>query len=83
VAVFDADRAVERAAAGHPTILVRRETNPDDLNGMIASEASSRAAAERHLTPQSSRAAWASPVSAVPTPSRWIFPDVGSPSARP
>ncbi len=35
-AVFDSDRAAERAAAGEAVILVRRETNPDDLNGMIA-----------------------------------------------
>jgi pyruvate,orthophosphate dikinase len=35
-AVFDSARAVERAAAGEEVILVRRETNPDDLHGMIA-----------------------------------------------
>jgi len=35
-AVFDSAKAVERAAAGEPVILVRRETNPDDLHGMIA-----------------------------------------------
>jgi pyruvate, orthophosphate dikinase len=35
-AVFDSARAVERAAAGDQVILVRRETNPDDLHGMIA-----------------------------------------------
>ncbi|MEH1011846.1 pyruvate, phosphate dikinase [Micromonospora sp. CPCC 206060] len=34
--VFTSARAVELAAAGEPVILVRRETNPDDLNGMIA-----------------------------------------------
>ncbi|MHB8512182.1 MAG: pyruvate, phosphate dikinase [Actinomycetota bacterium] len=37
VAVFDADRAEERAAT-EKVILVRRETNPDDLNGMIAAQ---------------------------------------------
>jgi pyruvate, orthophosphate dikinase len=37
-AVFDSHRAVETAAAGRPVILVRRETNPDDLGGMIASQ---------------------------------------------
>ena len=37
-AVFDSARAAELAAAGHPAILVRRETNPDDLNGMIAAK---------------------------------------------
>jgi pyruvate, orthophosphate dikinase len=35
-AVFESARAAERAAAGEDVILVRRETNPDDLNGMIA-----------------------------------------------
>jgi pyruvate,orthophosphate dikinase len=35
-AVFDSGTAVEQAAAGEPVILVRRETNPDDLHGMIA-----------------------------------------------
>jgi pyruvate,orthophosphate dikinase len=36
--VFDSARAVELAAAGRDVILVRRETNPDDLHGMIASQ---------------------------------------------
>jgi pyruvate,orthophosphate dikinase len=35
-AVFDSAAAVSRHAAGEPVILVRRETNPDDLEGMIA-----------------------------------------------
>ncbi|MHB2023855.1 MAG: pyruvate, phosphate dikinase, partial [Mycobacteriales bacterium] len=35
-AVFDSARAVALAAAGEGVILVRRETNPDDLGGMIA-----------------------------------------------
>jgi pyruvate,orthophosphate dikinase len=35
-AVFDSAKAVERAAAGEAVILIRRETNPDDLHGMIA-----------------------------------------------
>ncbi|MDQ1248942.1 MAG: pyruvate, orthophosphate dikinase [Actinomycetota bacterium] len=34
--VFDSPTAVERAAAGEAVILVRRETNPDDLAGMVA-----------------------------------------------
>jgi pyruvate,orthophosphate dikinase len=38
VAVFDSATAVARAAAGERVILVRRETNPDDLDGMIAAE---------------------------------------------
>lgn len=36
--VFDSAAAVEAKTAGRPCILVRRETNPDDLNGMIAAE---------------------------------------------
>ncbi|NUR72449.1 MAG: pyruvate, phosphate dikinase [Hamadaea sp.] len=35
-AVFDSARAAEWAANGEKVILVRRETNPDDLPGMIA-----------------------------------------------
>ncbi len=35
-AVFDSGRAVEWADRGEPVILVRRETNPDDLRGMVA-----------------------------------------------
>jgi pyruvate,orthophosphate dikinase len=37
-AVFDARRAAEVAATGERVILVRRETNPDDLTGMIAAQ---------------------------------------------
>jgi pyruvate,orthophosphate dikinase len=37
-AVFDSKTAVARAAAGEHVILVRRETNPDDLHGMIAAQ---------------------------------------------
>ncbi|GHJ45293.1 pyruvate, phosphate dikinase [Catellatospora sp. TT07R-123] len=37
-AVFDSARAVELAAKGEKVILVRRETNPDDLPGMIAAQ---------------------------------------------
>ncbi len=36
--VFDSARAVELAGQGEKVILVRRETNPDDLHGMIASQ---------------------------------------------
>jgi len=36
--VFDSGTAVEWSNAGETVILVRRETNPDDLNGMIAAE---------------------------------------------
>jgi pyruvate,orthophosphate dikinase len=37
-AVFDSHRAAEVAATGEQVILVRRETNPDDLPGMIAAQ---------------------------------------------
>ncbi|WP_372351279.1 pyruvate, phosphate dikinase [Streptomyces sp. KL116D] len=37
--VFDSAAAVRRARAGQRTVLVRRETSPDDLPGMIAAEA--------------------------------------------
>ena len=33
---FDSHRAAERAATGESVILVRRETNPDDLPGIVA-----------------------------------------------
>ena len=36
--VFDNDEAVSRAAEGQKVILVRRETNPDDLPGMVAAD---------------------------------------------
>jgi pyruvate,orthophosphate dikinase len=37
-AVFDSETAVEWAGRGEDVILVRRETNPDDLHGMIAAQ---------------------------------------------
>ncbi|GAA0929620.1 pyruvate, phosphate dikinase [Nonomuraea longicatena] len=37
-AVFTSERAVELAGQGEAVILVRRETNPDDLSGMIAAQ---------------------------------------------
>lgn len=36
--VFDSHRAAERAAEGERVILVRKETTPDDLPGMIAAQ---------------------------------------------
>lgn len=38
-AVFHSAEAVRRAAAGEKVVLVRQETNPDDLPGMIAAQA--------------------------------------------
>jgi pyruvate,orthophosphate dikinase len=35
-AILDPDRAEEAKAAGHPVILVRIETSPDDVHGMLA-----------------------------------------------
>ncbi|MBI5157124.1 MAG: pyruvate, phosphate dikinase, partial [Acidimicrobiia bacterium] len=37
-AVFDSDRAAELAATGVPVILVRWETSPSDIHGMVAAE---------------------------------------------
>jgi pyruvate,orthophosphate dikinase len=36
--VLTAAEAKERAAAGEAVLLVRRETNPDDVEGMIAAQ---------------------------------------------
>lgn len=35
---FDADTAVERSKTGEPVLLVRPETTPDDIHGVIAAE---------------------------------------------
>jgi pyruvate,orthophosphate dikinase len=37
-ATFDPDRAVAAKEAGHPVILVRVETSPDDVHGMLAAK---------------------------------------------
>src|SRR5687768_10545335 len=37
-AISDPDRAVEARDAGHPVILVRIETSPDDVHGMLAAK---------------------------------------------
>jgi len=39
IVVFDADEAVAMAEAGHPVVLVRHETSPDDFHGMVAASA--------------------------------------------
>lgn len=36
--VFDADTAAERGAAGDPVVLVRYETTPDDIHGVIVAQ---------------------------------------------
>src|SRR5207248_11766004 len=37
-AIFNADRAAEAGQAGEPVVLVREETNPEDVHGMIAAK---------------------------------------------
>ena len=37
-AIFDPDRAVDARDAGNPVILVRIETSPDDVHGMLAAK---------------------------------------------
>jgi pyruvate,orthophosphate dikinase len=37
--VFDADRAEKLGRSGHPVILVRRETSPEDFHGMVMAKA--------------------------------------------
>ena len=69
-AVFDSYTAVKWSRSGEKVILVRRETNPDDLDGMIAAEGILTCAAARPRTPPSSPAAWARPASAAPRSSR-------------
>ena len=56
--------------AGEQVILVRRETNPDDLHGMIAAQGILTSRAARPRTPPWSPAAWARPASAAPRSSR-------------
>ena len=69
-AVFDSHRAAELAAKGEEVILVRRETNPDDLHGMIAAQGILTSRGGKTATPPSSPAAWARPASAAPRSSR-------------
>lgn len=38
VIIFDADRAQEAAAAGQKVLLVRPETTPDDIHGIVAAQ---------------------------------------------
>ena len=68
---FTADDAEARHEPGEHVILVRPETSPDDLHGMIAAEGilTSRGGLVS-ATRRSSRAAWASPRCAAPRPSR-------------
>ena len=60
-AVFDADTAATRGQAGDDVILVRWETSPDDIHGLVAAAACSPPTAASPRTPRSSPAEWASP----------------------
>jgi pyruvate,orthophosphate dikinase len=51
---FSAARAVELAHEGPKVILVRNETSPDDVDGMLAAKGSSRREAGSSATPRSS-----------------------------
>ena len=64
-AVFDSYTAVKWSRSGEKVILVRRETNPDDLNGMIAAEGILTSAAARPATRRSSPGGWARPACAA------------------
>ena len=70
VAVFDSDAAVRIAAEGTPVILVRRETNPDDLHGMVAAAGilTSRGGKTSHAAVVAR--GMGAPASAAPRPSR-------------
>lgn len=50
LAVFDADTAEEWGKAGRPVILIRPETNPDDVHGMLSAKGilTSRGGATSH-----------------------------------
>ena len=61
--VFNNAQAESSAAAGVKCVLVRRETNPDDLPGMVAAEGVLTAVVVRPRTPQLLRVAWVRPVS--------------------
>ena len=68
--VFDSDTAVEWADRGDDVILVRKETNPDDLRGMVVAKGFSPAEVARPRTRPRSPAGWAAPASAASRPGR-------------
>ena len=70
-AVFDSAVAVKRHAAGESVVLVRRETNPDDLEGMIAANGVLTSRGGKTSQPRWSPAAWAAPVCAGRRRSTW------------
>ena len=63
-AVFDSHTAKAWADRGEQVVLVRRETNPDDLGGMIAADGILTARAARPRMRPSSPEVWVKPVSA-------------------
>ena len=65
-AVFDSPTAKAWAERGEQVVLVRKETNPDDLEGMIAANGILTARGGRPRTRPSLPAAWARPASAAP-----------------
>ena len=67
---FTADDAEAAAERGEKVILVRSETSPEDVHGMMASRASSPLAAVSSATPPSSPAAGAPRPSSAPSRSR-------------
>jgi pyruvate,orthophosphate dikinase len=69
-AYFTSEAAVAAAEDGTPVILVRRETNPDDLHGMVAAQGilTSRGGKTSHAAVVA--VAWAAPACAAPSNSR-------------
>jgi pyruvate, orthophosphate dikinase len=69
---LNADRAETAAGKGEKVLLVRNETSPEDLRGMIAAEGILTARAASVRTPHSSPARWARSASAAPARCRSI-----------
>ena len=69
---LNADRAVAAAEKGEKVLLVRNETSPEDLRGMIAAEGILTARAASVRTRRSSPARWARSASAAPARCRSI-----------
>ena len=59
-AIFDADRAAQAANKGEAVILVRPETNPDDIQGILRSQGLLTTRGGLPATPPWSLAAWGS-----------------------
>ena len=72
--VFAPTTPRQRRKSGAKVILVRIETSPEDIRGMVAAKASSPRAAAGPRTPPWSRAAWASAASPAATRSASTTP---------